>query len=260
MPAPYKSATSLLNELGIADPDDIDIEAIAQYCKATVVYEPLHGCEARILGNGERAIITVNSRSQRPRQRFSAGHELGHWMRDRNKVGFSCTEVALRDWNSDNPERYANAYAADLLLPRGMFEPLAKNKPATFETVRELAEEFNTSLTATAIRLVEFGSFPAMLVFLENGKRKWFFRGPDVPAALWPRESPKPATVTYDLLRGNLAEDDPVPVQADGWLEHPRSRWYEILEHAIQIGPDAVLVLLWWKNEKQLLDLSEDED
>lgn len=54
---------ALLAELGIVEPADIRIEAIAQYCGATVVYEPLTGCEAYIAGHGNRAIITVNSRS-----------------------------------------------------------------------------------------------------------------------------------------------------------------------------------------------------
>ena len=66
----YKSPATLLEELGITEPLDIKIEAIAEYCDATIVYEPLKGCEARILGHGDRAIITVNSTSLRERQRF----------------------------------------------------------------------------------------------------------------------------------------------------------------------------------------------
>jgi len=78
--------------------------------------------EARILGNEDRAIITVNSESPTGRKRFSAGHELGHWMRDRGKVGFSCTEqVMVGEWGLVTTERAANEYAADLLLPAEMF-------------------------------------------------------------------------------------------------------------------------------------------
>lgn len=84
-----KPPATVLSELGVSVPSDIVIEGIAEYCGATIVYEPLDGCEARILGAGDRAIITVNANSPRPRQRFSAGHELGHWMRDRRKLAFS---------------------------------------------------------------------------------------------------------------------------------------------------------------------------
>src|SRR5229473_3109363 len=72
--------------------------------------------------NADRAIITVNADSRRGRQRFSAAHELGHWMRDRNQVGFSCTNALFRSqWGGVNPERGANEFAADLLLPQTIF-------------------------------------------------------------------------------------------------------------------------------------------
>lgn len=261
MPVAYKSPSRILKELGITEPGEIDIEAIAQYCEATIVYEQLTGCEARILGNDDRAIITINSASPTGRKRFSAGHELGHWMRDRGKVGFSCTEqVMIAEWTAVNAERGANDYAADLLMPPEMFQKASRNMPITFDSVRELADLFKTSLTATAIRLVRLGSFPAMLVCLERSKRKWFIRGDEVPSTVWPLESPKPATVASDVLRGISNTSKATPIQADGWIEHPRSKWYEIIEHSISISPTLILTLLWWKDEKQLLDLSEDED
>src|SRR6185369_4279430 len=93
MPAwSYRTPLAILQELGITEPDEIDIEAVAHYCRATIQYKPLEGCQARIIGYGDRAIIAVSNSEQRPRQRFSAGHELGHWMRDHNSISFSCTE------------------------------------------------------------------------------------------------------------------------------------------------------------------------
>lgn len=87
MPAPiFRSADALLQDLGITEPDELDLRIIAQHCKATILFQPLEGCAARITGNEERAIITIDSNSRVERQRFSAGHELGHWMLDRGKV------------------------------------------------------------------------------------------------------------------------------------------------------------------------------
>ena len=39
---------------------------------------PLAGGDARIMGVGDRAIITVDDAASRVRQRFSVAHELGH--------------------------------------------------------------------------------------------------------------------------------------------------------------------------------------
>ena len=40
-PSRYRSALQLLNELGITQPNEIDIEAISEHCGATVVYDKL---------------------------------------------------------------------------------------------------------------------------------------------------------------------------------------------------------------------------
>src|SRR5215813_11483377 len=151
----YKKPSTLLEELGILEPEDIDIEAIAQYCRATVRYKEIEGAQARIVGIGDKAIISVSKAMKRARQRFSVGHELGHWMRDHGTIGFSCSHKDfLTEWSSDNPERRANRYAADLLLPESMFRPLSRNRDITLATAQTLADRFQTSLVATAIRLV----------------------------------------------------------------------------------------------------------
>ena len=260
MASVYKPPASLLDELGIREPEEIAIEAIAEDCGATILYQPLQGTEARIVGHGDRAIITVNEAASLGRRRFSGAHELGHWMCDRGKIAFACTDKILAtEWSDDNPERRANRYAVALLLPDAIFSPYAKNREVTFATVRDLADRFQTSLTATAIRLVELASFPAMIVCTENGRRRWFIRGPDVPEILWPRERPSRNTVAWDLLQGKAMPSGPVDVCADGWLDHPQAGRYAIREDSRKIG-DLFLSILWWKNERQLLDLDEDEE
>jgi len=53
-------------------------------------------------------------------------------------------------------EKAADSFAADLLMPRYLFEPVARAYPKlTFQTVREIARIFQTSRPATAIRLIE---------------------------------------------------------------------------------------------------------
>jgi hypothetical protein len=209
----------LLAQLGITEPEDIKIEAIAQYCGATVLYEPLDGCAARILGFGDRAIITVDQNSRRGRQRFSVGHELGHWILDRGRGSFECeSKVYATEWSSDNPEKRANRYAAELLLPENMFRPRVKNREITFDTVKDMTKKFTTSLTATAIRLVELGSYPAIVICSENGRMRWFVPGPDVPSQLKPRDELSPGSVAYDILKGISTTNAPVDVYAEDWI------------------------------------------
>jgi Zn-dependent peptidase ImmA (M78 family) len=257
----YRKPSTLLEELGITEPSEIDVEAVAQYCGATIVYALLSGCEARILGLGDKAIITVRADRLRARQRFSGAHELGHWMRDRHQVAsYRCDDAIFRlAWSADGPEVRANRYAAELLLPEKVFKPRARGRPATFETVSELAAVFVTSLTATAIRMVEIGSSPAMLVCSSKKGRKWFAKGEDVK--LWPRERAERTTVAADLLGDPSAvAPGPTEVCSDGWIDHPDARRHVIIEDSRRVTVELVLSLLWWKNELQLLELEAEED
>lgn len=90
LPPRFRPAADLLKELGITEPKEIDIEAIAEHCKATVLYGQLTGSEARIVGADDTAIITVNRSPSRGRERFSAAHELAHWLRDAGDVALLC--------------------------------------------------------------------------------------------------------------------------------------------------------------------------
>jgi hypothetical protein len=257
----YRRPERLLEELGITEPSEIDVEAIAQYCGATILYGSLVGCDARILGCGEKAVITIRKDRPRSRQRFSGAHELGHWMRDRHRIAsYQCDDAMFRlAWSVDNPEQRANRYAVELLLPDAMFRPRARGRPATFATVEDLGGVFETSLTATAIRLVEIGPVPAMLVCCSKNGRKWFVKGEDV--SLWPRDHATTTTVAADLLRDpDMDAPGPIEVSAEGWFDHPDASQFAIVEDSRRISADLVLTLLWWKDEGQLLELTQASD
>ena len=252
----------ILSLLGITEPEDLDIEAIAYACGATIVPQPLTGCEANIIGFGDRAIITVNSNSIPTRLRFSSGHELGHWMKDRGQNAFGCLDSQIdSEWTANNPEVRANRFASDLLLPVGMFAPLAKGRPMTLETVGDLAAVFRMSQTATAIRLVNHGSFPAMLIYYAQGQRQWFLRpSNDIPSSLWPPERPDPQSLAASLLADKFTNSKTGDVRADRWFERDKAEKYYIRESCFRTSADSVLVLLWWEDEQQLVDIAEDEE
>jgi len=256
----FRTPSDLLKELGIVSPDDIDVEAIAFHCGATIRYRALTGCAARIIGNGHNALITVDSNTHRARQRFSAGHELGHWMHDRGLVLFSCQEAQFfKERSTSNPESRANRYASDLLLPTSLFQPAAQEfRSMDFDTVRTLAETFSTSLTATAIRLVEHGPLPTMLVCYGDVRREWFVRG-SIPEQLWPPNIPAQNTYAFDLLKRSVPGELRGEVCAKAWFDHTIAQNYYIQEHSIRTIY-GVLSLLWWKNESMLTHLEEYEE
>jgi len=255
-----KTAEEILEELGIRRPHDIDVEVIAEHCGATVAYEPLISCEARIVGINDRAIITVNERSIRPRQRFSAAHELGHWLHDRGHLACVCKEHSISgSWTGQDREARANFFAADLLLPRFMFAPLARGRDITFDTVERLGEPFQTSLTATGIRLVKDGSYPAMMICSSLTKgREWFVASSEVERRLWPVKAPTRESVAFQLLRGKEVEPAPVDVDADVWIDHEDAAEYVVREDSRKITAELVPTLLWWKDQSRIQDLEHE--
>src|SRR5689334_295519 len=255
-----QTATQILADLGIREPLDLDIDAIAEHCGATIRYKPLHGCEARIRGYNDRAIITVNSLSTTERQRFSACHELGHWMRDRGQIAFQCEDKSFtREWSANNPETRANRFASDLLLPASMFRPQARGLPVTFSTVSNLASKFQMSLTATAIRFVEHGWMPSMLVCNTDEGKAWFVANSELKGKFWPVERPGKNTVAYALQLG-ASRESPQDVRCNEWINHPRADRYWIKEDSIMLRERTVLSLLWWEDEQQILDQEEYEE
>jgi hypothetical protein len=262
-PSSATQPAALIKDLGISKPEDIDIEAIAQFCGAMIMYEPLYGCAARILGTEDRAIISVAADAPRPRQRFSAGHELGHWHYDRGRIALTCTEETMTTAWSDAGsfrEKRANRYAADILLPSFLFDPQASRLETGLGAIRQLAATFETSLTATAIRFVESAIKPSVLVCSGQNRRRWFFSGRDVPKHLWPRKIPGSSTQAHDLLHtAATSVSGPTEVDADEWFDHHDAHNYVVMEESFRVMPSLILSLIWWKNERQLLDLEEDE-
>jgi len=249
----------ILRDLGISDPAEIDIEAIAWYLGASVRIRPLHGCEALIVGTHNKAIITVNAASSIERRRFSIAHELGHWMRHRGRAQL-CRAVDIgRTGEADTNdialrEKVADRYAADLLMPRYLFRPaIAQIRHLTFAAINELARQFATSRTATAIRLIEADIFPALIVCHGLSGRKWFVRAPQVPNHWFPREDLDPDGFAIAVLYGE-AGDCPMPrkVSAESWFDVAGAERFEVREQTIRVANNEILTLILIDDEEML--------
>ena len=248
----------IVEKFNICSPEDIDLEAIAYHYGATVKYRYLENCAARIIGDKNSAIISIDKNTRIERQRFSVGHELGHWLNDRGHFS-SCTENDLVKFDHDckNREVLANRFSANLLMPDDLFKQYSKGMPIVFDSVRELSENFVTSLTATAIRLVEMGDFPSMITcYDKNGQRLWFFRNKLVPDYLWPNRSLNNGTIAYAIMRNNNPSSLPEVVDANEWVDHENAAEYVVKEHSIRGYDETIISLIWWEDESQLVDLS----
>lgn len=247
-------AENLLKDLGVTAPKDIDIEAIGYHTGALIRYRPLNGCEGRIIGANERAVITVNSNAIPTRQRFTAAHELGHWHYHRGR-SLICLPDDISNPANGMPysERIADGYAADLLMPQFLFGPMAYQiGKVSFSAVESLRREFKTSITATAIRLVRYGPEIAMLVCHGPSGRKWFCRSHDIPERWFPRDDLDTTSCAMDVLYGKIKQSSHMLVAADAWFDRWDAQKHELYEEAYRITDKEILTFLVLKDDEML--------
>lgn len=245
-----RRAEKILYDLGVTAPFEIDLEAIAWTQNVLIKRRPLEGCEARIFGNGDTAIISVNEQSRPTRQRFSIAHELGHWNNDRGK-NFYCSskDLEIGFQNNKIAEKLANNFAADLLFPFFLFGPIVKQTTElTWDVIKEVANEFKTSLTATAFRFIDSNEFPVILaVYDSNMDRIWVKKSSQIPAKWYPKETiAVPQSIKWN-------DSSVFPVSADNWFDWCDCDEFEIEEQTFQYG-NRILALLTI-NDEQMREL-----
>ena len=266
MASPYYAVERVLGELRITSPKDLQLlDSIAWERGATVLYKPLRGAEARLVVVGNRAIITISNSMEDPRRRrFSIAHELGHLeMHRRHSSVVLCTSQDIDDWErrctDTNPEREANEFASALLLPERFFAPLCKDETPSLDLVAGLAETFNVSLTATALRYLNFCDEPCAIVLSQEGYIKWFQGSKyfaDIGVFIDVRSKLDPSSLAALLFQGRTARTTPKQVSASAWFEPGRYREDAAILEQSWAMPNykAVLTLLW------IDDDIEDED
>ena len=241
------AATQLLSELRIRAPSEIDIELIAAHRGLTPIYKPLKNEEGHLVRGADVGFIVVNRRFEGTRKaRFVIAHELGHYVQHPGVDQFElCTDSDLHAWyQTSGAEPEANAFAAELLLPSMLFVPKCNkiNKP-NLHHVREFAETFQTSLTATALRLVECTEEPCAVVYSVDGKIAWSM--PNAEFAFKPKRGVTLTTATYagDLFAGKCVDDRPETMDGSMW---PGGIDIDLQEHSIKMpNYNAVLTMLW---------------
>lgn len=246
-PTKLTPAEALLWSYGILAPADIDLDAIAYDMGATVHRRPLGGCEARLVADGDRAVITINSNSIPTRQRFSLGHELGHLKLDKGRSGFLCSSKDIgphRDAARDG-EAIANSFASQLLLPSYLFIPAAQGKPITIDASQKLADLFNASVTATCIKMVRTSMSPAWVVCHVKKGLAWFFKSTSAPDNMYLNTELHYDTEAFQLVYGTGEAKS--HIKTDGgqlWFSGRDSSRYLVKSQSFRVADGTVVTVL----------------
>ncbi len=185
---PAATAWGILRDLKIED-FPIDPRCIAMELGIVVWERELPvSCDGFLMRVGNAWGILVNAciRSE-TRRNFTIAHEIGHYLLERNTVhtspGHQQFNSVVSNQNSGNKKRQAylqseqraNQFAVELLMPTPIFSvDSSSHAQVGLPAIAELAAQYGTSLTSTAIHYTRLSEQICAIVFSEEGIIRYF--------------------------------------------------------------------------------------
>ena len=250
---PVKVAREVQQSLGWSEPGDLSLEDMVFALGGILKESPMQGAEGRILMNGDKAVITINSNITYPGKRnFVIAHEIGHFVLHKGLTPFySDTDKTLAEWYKNGPqEQQANQFASELLMPSDLFKSKIAGKKLNLSLIEQIAGYFNVSLTAAFLKYKDLGDYPVMVIYIENGIIQWKQASNDFPFQFLPLYSKVPVyTVAGDYFNKKGLEEKPEKVDAIEWfptdfkLKYDPD--YQLWEQCFPVSNNGLLSCLW---------------
>lgn len=204
-------ANEVLDHLGV-NAYPVDLEEIAMQLRCPVQDAsgfPPHCYGALALLEGRFNILVSTACPTPGLRRFTIGHEIGHASIDGHTDALKWSDqagarVALSEGHyrslRDPVEVEADHFASELLLPERWARPLIDSLPIGMNAIRAVADHFEASLSAAAVRYASLSAAPVAIVLSKGETIEWvaasrevtqadFFRYNAVRTAIVPRGS-----------------------------------------------------------------------
>jgi len=198
----------------------------------------------------DRHYICVNGNDRPERQRFTICHEIAHIVLELPSAHEQLPwwSYARRPFN----EILCDVFAAELLLPYGLFKPFVDKADIGLAAVEELADCFEASLSATGSRFAAVAALPCAFVLSEKGAVRYASRSTVLRqgnAWIAPRMDLPVGSVCARLHAGGTC-DGPEETAADLWFTS-WDRGGTLLEDARHFPQwNQTVALLWFEDEE----------
>ena len=203
-----KAANDVLASFDVQSPDEIDLETIAwRMGRLRIRYGGLQGCDGRIIAGPEGGIIRVRRSPSLGRERFTIGHEMGHFaLHPSPQIDREDGPPQFAMWHSDDEEVEANMFSAELLMPEFLVVRQIRDKEPSIALLDSLSEKFSTSLLASAMQYTKYTDEQVALVLIERR------------TILWAKLS---KNFGYRIRRGTVSRDSAAGERLDGKAPDP---------------------------------------
>jgi len=249
--AAAKLAGLLLRELEIDGKPDLNV--VCERLGLRVREVASNGFDGTLIRSRstQKGIIAVRkSIREHGRKRFTVAHEIGHFVLPHHRLlGNVCHEKVVESYKTSmkQVEFEANEFAGAFLLPARAVAKRFRLSEPSLENISSVANQFETSLSATARRFVDLTDAALVLLWQVAGKVEWFHKSDAFTYYLPLAELPAASSMAGRLFARKTATDDFEPVDPNIWLDRRDAEKVEtLLEHSVKLGNyDAVLTLLW---------------
>ncbi len=237
----------------------LGIERIAY--KSGVSFE---GALIRDPNNDYRGNIAIRAETIRSRQRFSLGHELGHFLLPGHYSEASlttCNNIGLNNGRgSDRREREADFFAANLLMPKHLFlRDIKTIGEPDLLLLKALFEIYEVSAEAFLRRYVDFSEFQCCLIFSKDGNVRYPYWSERIPYLnVRKNQAIPPQSCTVNFNEGDGSVSDVEEVESWRWLSEGRQMLPSSLNEQTLCQADGYKVTLIWHDE--LLDEDEEDE
>ena len=192
------------------------------------------------------------------RERFTIGHELGHYFIDEHRnalikgVG---RHPSFNEFQSDElAEREADLFASHLLMPTRAFTAAIPKVPLGIPGILNLKKQFGTSITSTALRYVSLADFFCVVVKWNIDGYGWRWTSQEAyENRYWSTtksvEGLPPDSATRMVMRGAASSSGFIErgAVASMWFDYiGAGGWRDeiLMEQAISLGQYGFLTLL----------------
>ena len=129
------------------------------------------GALLRIAGRPRGIIGVRKTIREKGRKRFTIAHEIGHYLlpgHDAESSVCDADDLVAIGKEAEEFEQAANRFAAEFLLPSPAVRRIVRRLGISFETIRFVGKQFESSLTAAAVQCVKVAD-QAVLVMSKRG-------------------------------------------------------------------------------------------